>query len=376
MLARRHSQGGGPAILDSARGDPTLGMLQYTAATEPPTTLTIPFVFLIIRLCFSSAPAPAPASPGTRISRKSTAELSWRIDEAARDMNSGLGLLRARLTLKQSGITTLKEIEKDVENAPNRLRRTEDVEVQREAREVAQKMEKERTNLAMEEKCRFLAHVPPASVSSKLTVMDPDLYNKWAPRTPGAIYTEGLTKRAAPEPVVMIAMSLSMTEPDFQEKCAGFKKAIADASGTSIDQVSIDRISGTVRINVTVRTRDDIEAAKVCSSLTADAVNAKLMVNGLPRATLVEAPSIHHPRYTVLEFLTHTAGLSVNCASPLVPLFVANGFISRHKIFTMTEEDLKACGVSEDRRRQQIFAWILQGDTTRTHRRQVSRISN
>lgn len=209
----------------------------------------------------------------------------------------------------------------------------------------------------------FLHQQPPYAV------MGPDLYNKWAPRTVSVLYTEGLTKRATPTPMIMTAMSLPMPIAEFETKKAGFKKALADSAGVSSDRVSLDKISGATRIDISIHATDDAAASKICSGLVPETINIKLAVLGLPKADLVEKPHMCHPGYTVLDFLTNTAGLPLNVASALCPQFLENNFTTRHKIFAMTDDDLKACGVSREKQRQQILLWIAQGDDLK---RQVS----
>lgn len=205
-------------------------------------------------------------------------------------------------------------------------------------------------------------HVPPCSATSKLAVLSPGLYSKWTPRTVAVRYGEGLTKRSIPEAVVLTSIAIPMLAAEFKQKEDGFRKVIADVVGVTSAQVIVDRISDAVRVHLSIQSKDDGEAAKICGALTLDAINIKLPGQGLPKATLLEKPSLEHPGYCVLDFLTSTARIPMEVALGLVPHFVQNGITSRQKIFTMTDDDLKACGVVKEKQRQQIMVWIENGD--------------
>jgi len=318
----------------------------------------------------ASTPASSGRRPGTSRSRRpGPSELSWRIDETrkgpgpARDPHASL--LRSRITLGDSGMDRLKQLERDALFSSSQTQREAEAESRREARTAQEKQEKERVSQGMAARARFLAHVPPSSPCSEFKVMSPDLYEKWAPRTVAFLYGEGLTKRAMPAPVVMTGMSLPLQAADFAEKQASFTKAIADCAGVPQDHVNIDKTSGATRVDVSIQSKDDADAAKICSQLTMEAMNTKLAVNGLPRATLIDKAAVRHPGFCVLDFLVNTAHLPHNVASSLVPNFIAHEFTTRRKIFSMTDEDLRACGVSQDKVRQQIMVWIQFGDGPR-----------
>lgn len=122
----------------------------------------------------NSAPAPFGVFAATSRSRRSThKELSWRIYETRRrpDINSGSSLLRSRITLQQSGMDALKQIEQEVLNSSAKTARDEFADSQREAREAKQREEKEKGNQIIADNSRYLAHVPPFSLQSKLTGM-------------------------------------------------------------------------------------------------------------------------------------------------------------------------------------------------------------
>jgi hypothetical protein len=164
--------------------------------------------------------------------------------------------------------------------------------------------------------------------------------------------------------MVMTAMSLPVPIVEFETKKAAFTKALADSAGISSDQVSLDKICGattTTRIEISIQAKEDAEGLKICSGLV-NTINIKLAVQGLPKADLVEKPHMCHPGYTVLDFLTNTARLPLNVALALCPQFIENNFTTRGKIFAMTDDDLKACGVGQEKQRQQILVWIAQGD--------------
>jgi len=154
-----------------------------------------------------------------------------------------------------------------------------------------------------------------------------------------------------------------MAAADFSaQKQTVLQKAFADVVGVAVDQIIVDRVSDAVRVHLGIQSRDESEAAKVCGALSLDAINIKLSAQGLPKATLLEKPSIEHPGYCVLDFLTNTARIPLGTASELVPNFVRNGVTSRRKIFAMTEDDLRACGVLKEKQRQQIMVYIELGD--------------
>ena len=176
-------------------------------------------------------------------------------------------------------------------------------------------------------------------------------------------YGEGLTKRSTPESVVLTSIALPMTAAEFKQKEGVLRKAVADVAGVAIEQVIVDRVSDAVLVHLGIQTKDDNEAGKICGTLSLDAINIKLPGQGLPKATLLEKPSIEQPGYCVLDFLTNTARLPMEVASGLVPNFVRNGITSRRKIFSMTDDDLKVCGVTKEKQRQQILVWIENGDS-------------
>jgi len=298
-------------------------------------------------------------------------ELSWRIDETRKcpAKSSQASLMRSRITLGE--MDTLKQLERDALHASSYKQREAEAESSKEARAAQQRQNTEKISQGMVAQSRFLAHVPPSSPGSQFKVMSPDLFEKWAPRTVAFFYGEGLSKRAMPAPVVMISMSLPLQAAEFTEKQANFRKAIADCAGVTQDHVRIEKTTGTIRVDVSIQSKDDVDAAKICSQLTMEAINVKLAVNGVPRATLVDKAAVRHPGYCVLDFLVNTAKLPPDTASYLVPNFIANEFTTRRKIFNMTEEDLRACGVTQEKIRQQILVWIQFGDGPRQRDRCV-----
>ena len=184
--------------------------------------------------------------------------------------------MSSRATVKLSGMETVKQLEIEGRYETKIMAREAEKEALREGMAAKQKLFKETVNFGVEERSRYLAHVPPGSPTSKLAVLEPDLYNKWTPRTAAVAYSEGRTKRAMPAPVVMAVVSLTMTPTDFTEqKQASFKKAIADSAGVKPDEVIIDRISGSLRIDLSITARDDGEASKICSQLVIETINIK-----------------------------------------------------------------------------------------------------
>ena len=273
--------------------------------------------------------------------------------------------MSSRATVKLSGMETVKQLEIEGRYETKIMAREAEKEALREGMAAKQKLFKETVNFGVEERSRYLAHVPPGSPTSKLAVLEPDLYNKWTPRTAAVAYSEGLTKRAMPAPVVMAVVSLTMTPTDFTEqKQASFKKAIADSAGVKPDEVIIDRISGSLRIDLSITARDDGEASKICSQLVIETINIKLNLQGLPKAALAEKPSVQHPGYCVIDFLTNTMNFATEHVSAICPKMLACGFTTRRKIFAMTEEDLESCRIPE-KQKELMLHKIQQGDDKR-----------
>ena len=319
-------------------------------------------------------PSTAPAhNNGRGLMHHPAPELSWTVSstrKATPDLNSQEGLLRSKLTIDK--MEMLDRIEKDV--LVNEKKRADMIKGDREERVEVQQNEKKKLNRGMATRARFLALVPPASSSSRLMVMTPELYEKWTPRTVACLYPEGTGKRPRPEPVVMTTVSTSMQAHDFDGKKAGVAKAMADTAGISETQVKVSKGKGDGKIDVHILARDDGEAAKVCNAINLDTLNNKLSANGVTKADGIEAPEVLHPGYDVFDFLSNTARLPCDLATSLVPQFVHHGFMTKSKVLAMTDSDLTACGVSSLKLREQILTYIshAQPDKKRSQSAQAA----
>jgi hypothetical protein len=93
--------------------------------------------------------------------------------------------------------------------------------------------------------------------------------------------------------VVKLAVSLEITKIDFSaDKQRAFSEAIAAAAGAKPDDVRIDRIKTGTSASVVVDTTVKAVKAADAQSLTADKINGELGKVGLPKATLIQGPTI------------------------------------------------------------------------------------
>ena len=103
--------------------------------------------------------------------------------------------------------------------------------------------------------------------------------------------------------VVKMSLSLPLTTDEFDdEKQAKFTAAIAKATGASPADVSIDQVEAIssarrrllasgVRIDVSIKAKDQASADVMVAGLTVDDINAELSKAGLPRAEVLGKPS-------------------------------------------------------------------------------------
>ena len=118
------------------------------------------------------------------------------------------------------------------------------------------------------------------------------------------------TKAPTPTPtkeathVVKMAVSLPYTVDEFGEGLQkSFKAALAKAAGVAADDVSIDKIEaisaarrrlleGSIRVDTSIKAKDEQAANSVATLLTADRINEEFGEVGLEAASILENPSV------------------------------------------------------------------------------------